>query len=137
MAGLVRPGKPSPRPSPMRRAPGEKPTSSSRKSSRKVTRRKGVNVPPPCYAKQGNCSAPDTLGMWLEEDTLTWWGETPSSQQFHAPRRLDRVSPHLLNGRVYLRSVVPSPLGEREGAKQGFVVGNSDLVRDGVGHAGF
>src|SRR5262245_18259132 len=55
--------------------------------------------------------------MWLEEDTLTWWGETPSSQMFHAPLKacpelaegLDRVSPHLLNGRVYLRGVVPSP----------------------------
>src|SRR5262245_59328173 len=28
-----------------------------------------------------------TLTMWLEEDTLTWWGETPSSQQFHTPRK--------------------------------------------------
>src|SRR5262245_44620499 len=47
--------------------------------------------------------------MWLEEDTFTWWGETPSSQQFTHRGRLDRVSPHLLNGRVYLRS--PSHAG--------------------------
>src|SRR5262245_48754076 len=52
----------------------------------------------------GPCLCLDPTRMWWQEDTFTRLGETPSSQQFTHRGRLDRVSPHLLNGRVYLRS---------------------------------